>query len=232
LKRVLIISISFDEKKQLQDLVKGNDPALFDFEVTASFGQDSGYWATRPPAVLILHLPDDDNLQSFFIEKIKKDIPKVLPLVILCPRISSSLMALSQAHSKLRFFKMPMEPAAVYRALIDLTRVYKEGERQVHPRYQTHQPVEVTSDFMEGRMPAIMKNLSMSGAYFEADSAAFEIKANDLLKISVYLAESNRQYIFDVKVVWSKPQTSGAIGYGVTFVNKEEVYNSLLKSFT
>lgn len=230
MKKVLIISTSYDEKKQLQEVVRMHDPGSFEFEATASFGQEASFWSGRPPAVLILHLPDDENLQPYFIDKIKRDLPRFLPIIFLSPRISQILMQLSYSHSKLRFFKMPMDPVAVYRALIDLTKVYKEGERQIHPRYQTHQPVEVSSDFLDGRIPAIMKNLSVSGAYFETDSEEISFNSQDLARISVYLGESARQYVFDVRVIWSKKHENGLIGYGVTFIDKEEVYNSLLKN--
>ncbi len=230
MKRVLVISTSQDDKKQLQEVVKAHEPGAFEFEVTASFGQDAEYWKARPPAVLVIQLPDDQMLQPYFVEKIKKDIPRFLPVIILCPQISQLLMQLSFSHSKLRFYKTPVNPYAIYRALLDLTKVYKEGERQIHPRYQTEQAVEITSDFVEGRMPAIMRNLSLTGAYFETESNSLNSQPEDLVKINIYLGESEKQYIFDVKIVWLKKQENGSLGFGVSFVNKEEVYNSLLKN--
>ena len=44
------------------------------------------------------------------------------------------------------------------------------------------------------------------------------------------LGQPAKQYVFDVRVVWVKPQPNGATGYGCTFVDKDEVYNNLLKN--
>ncbi len=230
MKRVLIISTSYDEKKQIEEVIRVQDPGSFELEVTASFGQEPSFWTLRPPQILVLNLPEDEELQGYFIKKIKKDLPKDLPIVVLCNGISSALMQLSQNFSKLRFFKLPLDAYAVFRSLIDLTTEYKKGQTQIHPRYQTDQAVQILSEFFEGQITAIMKNLSKSGAYLESDPGVFSISPGDIVKVAIETTSSKKQYIFDVKIVWSKQRTDGTLGYGVTFVNREEVYNSLLKN--
>jgi hypothetical protein len=229
LKRVLIISTSLEEQNKIQGIAQYQNPGALAIETTASFGQDITYWTTQAPDVLILQMPDDDLLQSYFFTKLRKDVSKNQPMIILCSTISSSLMQLSTEFSKVRMLKTPVEGFALYRGLIDLLADYKQGQRQVHPRYLTDQKIEIHSDFFDGRMTGQMKNLSLSGAYFESEDKTFEVQVGDFIKLSIFIGQPPKQYVFDVRVVWRKDQNSGAAGFGVTFVDKEEVYNHLLK---
>lgn len=230
MKSVLIVSTSFTEQKMIEEVAQMHSPGSLQIETTASFGQDVTFWSMQAPDVLILSLPDDDLLQGYFLIKLRKDVPKTQPIIVLCPTISQSLMQLSMQFSKLRLFKTPVDGYILMRSVTDLTKKYKEGETQAHPRYLTEQPVEVLSDVVDGRLPAVMKNLSLSGAYVESNSRGLLVNEGDLVKISIYVGDQGRQYIFDVRVVWARPQKNGMTGYGITFVNKDEVYNSLLKN--
>lgn len=214
----------------LEEAMQMHSPGSLQLETTASFAQDITFWTMTPPNVLLLCLPDDDLLQGYFLTKLRKDVPKLQPMIIVCPSISGSLMQLSMTYNKVRLFKSPVDGYTLLRSILDLTKKYKEGETQTHPRYLTDQPVEVQSDLVEGRLTAVMKNLSLSGAYLESKSRGLLVNEGDLVKVSVYMGDPSRQYIFDVRVVWLRAQKNGATGYGVTFVNKDEVYNSLLKN--
>ena len=49
-------------------------------------------------------------------------------------------------------------------------------------------------------------------------------------KVHILLGDSKKNYIFDVRIVWSKKIVLNQKGYGVAFVNKDEVYNNLLRN--
>ncbi len=230
MKRVLIISTSLDEQHKIEEVAQFHNPGGLAVETTASFAQDITYWTTQAPDVLILELPEDDVLQAYFFTKLKKDVQASQPLIVLCKVISAPLMQLSNYFSKIRMLKTPVDGFALYRTLTDLTQEYKPGQQQAHPRYLTDQQIEVHSDFHNGHLKASMKNLSFSGAYFETEDKTFQVKTGDFLKLSIMMGPASKQYVFDVRVVWSKVQESGATGYGVTFVDKEDVYNHLLKN--
>ncbi len=230
MKRLLIVSTSYNEQKSIEEVLQLHSPGSLHIETTASFAQDITFWTLQPPDALMLSLPEDDLLQGYFLTKLRKDVPKTQPIIILCSAISQPLMQLSLLYSRLRLFKTPVEGYALYRSVFDLTKKYKDGENQNHPRYLTEQPVELMSDLAEGRLAAIMKNLSLSGAYIESNSRGLLVNQGDLVKVSVYTQDVGKQYVFDARIVWVKPQKNGMTGYGVTFVNKEEVYNSLLKN--
>jgi hypothetical protein len=226
----LIISTSLDEQQKIEEVVQHHSPGSLAIETTASFGQDITYWTTQAPDVLVIQMPEDESLQSYFFTKLRKDVPFSQPIVILCPVISTQLMQLSQEYSKLRNLKSPIDGFVLYRTLNDLTHEYAEGQRQIHPRYLTDQTIELHSDYHNGKLLAQMKNLSLSGAYFESLALEFELKIGDFIKMSIMAGEPSKQYVFDVKIVWTKPLASGGFGFGATFVNKEEVYNHLLKN--
>ncbi len=228
--KVLIISTSFDEQSKIEEVAQYHNPGGLAIETTASFAQDITYWTTQPPDVLVLQLPDDDLLQSYFFTKLRKDVPPNQAVVFLCSAISAPVMQLSTQFSKVRMLKSPIDGFALYRAVNDLLQKFKDGQKQIHPRYLTDQPVDIYSDHHEGKLQGVMKNLSLSGVYFESTGTEFEIKAGDLVKLSIFIGQPAKQYVFDVRVVWAKAQTNGANGYGVTFVDKDEVYNSLLKN--
>jgi hypothetical protein len=230
LKSVLIISTTRDEQTKLEEVARFHDSQQISIETTGSFGQDITFWTSQAPDVLILSLPEDDFLQGYFFTKLRKDVPSTQPLICLCSVISAPLMQLSLQFSKIRMLKAPVEGFTLYRAVIDLLQDYKGNKRQVHPRYLTEQPIEIRSDFNPGVLRGNMKNLSMSGAYFESSDLAWELKAGDFVKITVLPSAQSKQYTFDVKIVWCKDQDAGNRGFGVTFVNKEDVYNHLLKN--
>jgi hypothetical protein len=230
LKRILIISTSYDEQSKIEEVAQYHNPGGLVLETTASFAQDITFWTTQSPDVLVLHLPDDDLVQGFFFTKLRKDVPPSQPIIFLCSQISAPVMQLSQQYSKVRMLKTPVDGFALYRAINDLMKKFKEGQRQVHPRYLTDQPIEVSSDQKTGKLQGFMKNLSLSGAYFESEGVDLVLESGDLVKLSILIGEPAKQYVFDVRIVWARPQASGATGYGVTFVDKEEVYNNLLKN--
>lgn len=230
MKRILIVSTSYDEQNKIEEVAQYHNPGGLVLETTASFAQDITYWTTQAPDVLILHLPDDDLTQGFFFTKLRKDVPATQSIVFLCSQISASVMQLSTQFSKVRMLKTPVDGFALYRAVNDLLQKFKDGNKQIHPRYLTDQPVEIYSDKFDGKVMGTMKNLSLSGAYYESAGKEFEMKVGDLVKLSIVVNAPGKQYVFDARIVWAKEQGSGATGYGVTFVDKDEVYNNLLKN--
>lgn len=228
MKRVLIISTSLEEQSKIEEVAQYHNPGGLTIETTASFAQDITYWTTQAPDVLILNIPDDSLLQGYFFTKLRKDVPTRQSIIFLCSSISQSVMQLSLHFSKVRMLKLPVDGFSLYRAMNDLLQEYQKGQNQIHPRYLTDQEIEIHSDYNDSKMMGTMKNLSLSGAYFEALEGTL-LSQGDFIKISILTGEPPKQYIFDVRVVWSKKQESGAVGYGVTFVDKEEVYNHLLK---
>lgn len=229
MKKVLIISPHTHEQELLQSAALAHRPGDFSFEATTSFAQDVNYWTIQAPDVLVINIPDDDQLQGLYFAKIRKDLLKNQAIIFLCTSISPGLMQISQIFSKVRIMKAPLEKNSLFRAVIDLTAEFEDGRRQISPRYLTEQEIEIRSDLSDGRIRGVMKNLSVTGAYFETLEDGFEIKSGDFVRISVYAGAPVKLYVFDVRIVWTKKTESGNKCFGCTFVNKDEVYNHLLK---
>jgi hypothetical protein len=230
LKKVLIISTSFDEQKKLEEVAFHHDRDGFSFETTASFGQDPSYWISQPPALVIIQLPGDDILHTYYFAKLRSSVPTTQPLLFLCSEVTVPLMQLSQSFNRVRMMKAPVDGFALYRAVVDNTKEYEPGKQQVHPRYLTDQKVDILSDFHQGKIAGVMKNLSLTGAYIEAAQLAFPIEPENFIKVSALIGNSHRSFVFDAKVVWKKKQDDGVMGFGVMFVNRDDVYENLMKN--
>ncbi len=212
----------------VEEVASQHNPGRFQIESTASFAQGPEFWKLKAD-VLIINLPEDPLLQGYFFQKLKADVPRTQPLILLCSAISSPLMQLSQQFSRVRMLKTPVVGFNLYKCAIDLLQDYEPGQTQIHPRYATHQVVELKSPNSATPMKAVMKNLSITGAYLESNDRSFEIKTGDMLKIEVLLGDSKKEYSFDVKVVWLKAMEDDTRSFGVTFVESDDIYNSLLK---
>ena len=235
MKRVLIISISLAEQRELEGAAQLFASAEFTFNTTSSFGQEAAWWLSAGPEALVLALPPDEELQTYYLAKMQEDVPRTLPIVLLSPIITSGLMGLSQTFECLRIVKMPAPGTTIFKMLVELTTDFGPNKRQHHPRYLTDQLILISDEVRGLSFQATMKNLSVSGAYFEAGPGAqpdgANLKEQDIIKLNIEIGSPTRGYAFDGRVVWTKPLANGNSGYGIAFIDKEEVYNNLLKGF-
>lgn len=231
MKKVLIVSISLDEQKSLEEASQFFKNYDYSISTTSSFGQEQAWWESSGPDALILALPPDEQMQTYFLAKMQEDVPRNLPIILLSENISSSLIGLSQLFESLRIVKLPATGAAIFKMIVELTTDFGVNKRQNHPRYLTNQEILVSDEFSGLSFQATMKNLSVSGAYFEAPPAAKGLKQEDIIKMNVHIGSPSKNYVFDGRVVWVKLLSNGNSGYGVAFMNKDEVYNNLLKGF-
>lgn len=89
-------------------------------------------------------------------------------------------------------------------------------------RFPTSELAFVEAYGKKGSFKVLMKNISQTGAYFEwLDTPAF--KQGDLLRVTVYLSQINKNRQFSAELVWQKDA-----GCGVCFVKPEEVVERML----
>lgn len=215
-------------EKSLQSSIRQD----LQFETTASFGQEPSWWVENGPDALIISLPPDDLMQGYYLNKLRNDVPRSLPVLLLSSTVSASLMQLSQIFMKVRMLKTPVDGAVMVRTVVEMVTNWGPGREQTHPRYMTDQEIKITSESTPGNsLAARMKNLSLSGAYFESENRDSHFNPGDYIKLVVMTGEPLREHSFDARIVWIKPIHEQGRGFGVTFVNKEDVYNHLLKGF-
>ncbi len=230
--KILIISNSFQEQEMLLEVYSHHNTGQFTFETTASFGQPAHYWFQSQPQVLILTMPDDPALQNYYFEKLRSDVPVNLRIIFLCPAMTQGLMEASTLFERVRLIKTPVTGFFLYRAVTDVTTDYPPNEQQIHPRYLTDQQIRLHLVNGGSQVEAKMRNLSISGAYFEIEENTPTFKIEDTVRMTVELA-GIRGYQFDARIVWRKAEVKvdggvNTMGYGCSFLNKEAVYDSLL----
>lgn len=231
LKKVLFISTTKQEQLLVEEVAKNHDKGReFVFETTASFGQDRLIWAQVDISTLVIKIPDDEILAAFFMTKIRQDLPKTIPILLLSSQITQSLLALSAQFSKIRTLKTPADGFVIYRAILDISTDWKKGQQQIHPRYLTEQVITLTKFGETDPAGAVMRNLSVGGAYFESNDPVLKLKSQDLVKIHIEVS-AEKVYEFDAQIVWIRPASKpgGVRGYGCTFLDADGVYQSLMK---
>lgn len=206
--------------------------SAFQFESTASFGQSPEFWEQTKIDLLVLRLPEDDLLQAAFFSRLRKDVPRHLPILVLSPAISQSLLQLSSVFTKVRMLKLPLNGFTLYRAILDITAVWEPGKQQVHPRYTTDQSVLIGLKGSGAKVPGVLRNLSVGGAFFESADQTLGLKPTDEIKIEINIpGHEALKYEFDARIVWMKDGPDGMTGYGCTFSDLDGVYQSLMKGF-
>lgn len=228
--RVVLVDTSYEHQQGLEDVNETHTSGQFTFETTASFAQDAAFWAGVD--VLVLNVPDDPMIQGAFLDKLKAQVGTKTRVIILAPQLNPALLQISHHYPKVRLMKRPVTGYALYRALIDITTEYPLGRQQVHPRFLTDLAVEVVSDLKSVQRTARVKNLSISGAYFETDEVVPGFAKGDLVRLAIELPVAGaapKGYQFDARIVWLKALEEGrGTGYGCAFLNKEQVYDELL----
>lgn len=228
MKKILIISTSYDEQKMIQETARilGQDPP--EIKTTASLGQDAIWWKENLPEILVIRLPKDPYLQSQFFSKLRIHVPKECPLVLICDAILPGLMQISTIFPKVRIMKAPVDAAELFRGMEDLTQARPAGQQQASPRYLTNQRAVVYSSTSPENMEAVLKNLSATGAYFEAEKNSLGLKKEDLIRIQIVIT-GLRDYTFNCRVVWVRKLEGDRIGVGVGFVDEDTALEELLK---
>jgi len=74
-----------------------------------------------------------------------------------------------------------------------------------------------------GKMVAKMKNISVSGAFFELAQSEYVPRQGDMLCVTVHLGTLKKSHIVHAQVVWNR-----GLGFGAQFVAKDELVAKML----
>lgn len=226
MKKILIIGVSFDEQKMIERLDPSSGLGPLKVQTTASFGQPKIFWTQNPPDILVLRMPVDNSLETFYFKKIKNDLPPELPMLFISDNISSALMQMANFLKKVRILKTPLDEGGLQKTLQELLVNYPA--QQIATRFPTEQPAIIRSELRPGEMSGVIRNLSATGAYIEVEENSLGLELHEIFTVQIEVAES-KNYSFDCKVMWTKKTHEGLIGFGVAFINKEELLGSVIK---
>ncbi len=150
------------------------------------------------------------------------------PILILTNKIKPSftnrLNLISDTHTLIR----PVLGKNIT-GLVRKLLVAKRVPKQVYRRFNTNQIAEVEALESGDSLLTSMYNLSKGGAYCEFDGGA-ALTVGDLIRLKVMLNDTNSEYTFNAKVIWTTQEGrfSGRFGVGFRFVSQKDTYRSLL----
>jgi Tfp pilus assembly protein PilZ len=105
----------------------------------------------------------------------------------------------------------------------------KKVPKQMFRRFNTNQIAEVEALNTGSSLLTSMYNLSKGGAYCEFESED-NFTVGDFIRVKVSIPDTNNQYTFNAKVVWTtvKGRFSGRFGCGLRFVTAKDTYRALM----
>ena len=97
---------------------------------------------------------------------------------------------------------------------------------QPSQRYQTAETayVEVVGQIGMGKMIAKLKNLSLTGAFFELAKGDYMPKKGDILYTTIHLANVGKTHKLNAEVVWNQ-----GLGFGVSFMSRDKLIDKMYK---
>lgn len=107
--------------------------------------------------------------------------------------------------------------------------VAKRVPKQLYRRYNTNQLAQIEGLISGDNLLISVFNLSQGGAYIELDSKT-DLSVGELYRLRVNIENTNNQYTFNAKVVWTTQEGrfSGRFGCGLKFVSAKETHHTLL----
>lgn len=203
----------------------------YSFSSTASFGQESAWWADNQPDLLVICLPEHPSDQQLFIDRMLAVLPKDIRLMLVTAEITPALLKLSSHFSDLRMLKGPVQGNAFFKAIDDFVTFANPEAKQKHQRHavniQSRIEVAGTGDVFN----AVAKNISIGGAYVETESQS-KVDPDDKISLTFFLGEMSKEYQLDARIIWVRPLSAGrGMALGVSFIAKQDLYDTLLANF-
>lgn len=90
-------------------------------------------------------------------------------------------------------------------------------------RYETHEFAQIEVYGRMGRLTAKMRNLSLTGAFFEIVRSDYFPQKGDMLRVTIPLRQVGKTHVIDGEIVWTR-----AMGFGLQFMKRQEVINRML----
>lgn len=217
LKRVMILSTSYELQTELEKLMTDRSKAQFGFESTASFGQTPHWWFVSGPNLLVVDLPDEISLLDPYLSRMTTHLPRSLPVLILCSNVERRIMDSAAHFHRSRVITRPVNASFLLRAIHDLSAHLELGVQTTQPRYLTDLRVDLMVSEGREKVPARMKNISLGGFYCETQRGDSSLQINEKVQVQI----SGRSY--EAKVIWMKKLASDFyLGFGCRFTEESD----------
>ncbi|MCB0392538.1 MAG: PilZ domain-containing protein [Bdellovibrionales bacterium] len=151
-------------------------------------------------------------------------------VLFICDNVTAIDLETLRKDNKPHFLNSEYDDKTLIGVVKKLMRTHNVPQ-QMSARYHTNQRVYVEAIQDGSGIDSSMYNLSKGGAYCEFDPLdEVKISVGDLVRLSVPLSDLSKNHALNAKVVWTtkKGRYSGRQGFGLKFINNDEVYRSLL----
>jgi len=225
MQKILVISDSLESSADVRTIIERDLP----YPVYASFDQE-GTQAQLESKVFNLAVFDQNIMDDKALEYISwlKHSSYSFPIVVITnkikPDLNHKLSLLHDVHVLVR----PTGDKNIV-GLIRKLLVARRVPKQLYRRFNTNQIAELEALTTGDSLFTSMYNLSKGGAYCEFDECQ-TLTIGDMIRMKVFLNDTNSEYTFNAKVVWTTPKGrfSGRFGCGFKFVSAKDTYRSLL----
>ncbi len=225
MQKILVICDSFDSLERTKNTFEGQLPVAVFGAFDLGGVQSQLISRTFNIAVIDQAVTDDASIE--IVEYLKKSGTS-FPVLIITDKIqvdhNRKFSMLNDIHILLR----PVTEKNIVglaRKLIQARQVPKQNYR----RFNTNQIAQVEALSSGDSLLTSMYNLSKGGAYCEFDTQT-PVAIGELFRMKVFLTDTNSEYTFSAKVVWTTPKGrfSGRYGCGFKFISPKDVYRSQL----
>ncbi|MCB0407796.1 MAG: PilZ domain-containing protein [Bdellovibrionales bacterium] len=226
MQKILLQCRSLDEANQLKNFYESRLPYAAD--VSFGFNDSEAILTSFPIHLFVWDTQNYHMEQASWIKELR-GMGFIYPILVLSENIDMKAMKGSVANDKIHFLERPFE----YKALKGITLKLMQSRnlpQQMFKRFKTNQPLSIESYSTGEQMESSMFNLSVGGAYFEAEKKP-SASIGDLVKLQVNLNDVDKSHMMNARIVWTtrKGAYSGGYGVGVKFVRNEEIYKQLLE---
>ena len=153
----------------------------------------------------------------------------VYPILTITDRIGDLAVATLAEKYKAYFLEKPFE-LKTFKGIARKLMTSKMVPQQQFRRYRTRQTAQIETFISGESFQSEMFNLSMGGAYFEANKKA-AVGVGDLLRLKIPAANPERDYYsIHGRIVWTthKGAATGGHGLGVKFIKSNDMYRQLI----
>lgn len=161
------------------------------------------------------------------IESIKAS-GQVFPVLIVSNKIQAQVQEQLNLFHDIHALVRPTADKNIL-GLVHKLLISRKVPKQNYRRFNTDQIAQMEALASGTQLVTNMYNLSKGGAYCEYDGQPV-IAIGDVYRLKVYLSDTNSEYVFNAKVIWTtmKGRSSGRSGCGLKFVSARDTYHSLL----
>lgn len=225
MQKVLLVSGSPQKTSHVGKIIETQLP----FQVFSAFdpGTIQSHVSTRVfnLAVFDFETVNENTIQIVnWLREMDCSFPILLVSKKVKPEIAGQLSMLADIH----VLTEPLTDKAIV-GLVRKLLIVKKVPKQLYRRFDTNQIAEMEALNSGDSMLTSMYNLSKGGAYCEFDSPT-PLSVGDMLRLKVFINDTNSEYTFNAKVVWTtaKGRFTGRFGCGFKFVSSKDTYKSLL----